>query len=150
MEEIDLCWRAKKIGYHFKVAPNSRVYHVGGGTLPYSSPKKTFLNFRNSLYMIIKNHEGWLFPKLVQRLCIDAVAGTRFLLIGEFKQLWAVLNAHFWMYKKLPSFLKKRKYIRENSTHTDLSGIYKGGILWARYFKKTTRFSELNQRLFTK
>lgn len=150
MEEIDLCWRAKKRGYHFKAVPESYVYHVGGGTLPYTSPKKTFLNFRNSLYMIIKNHQGMLAPKLFQRLCIDGIAGIRFLLIGEFQQLWAVLKAHYWMYKKMPSFIKKRNAEKKMGQTPALSGMYKGGILWARYFKKITHFSDLNQRLFIK
>jgi GT2 family glycosyltransferase len=55
MEEIDFCWRIKNIGYKIKVNPASVVYHIGGGTLPKNNPKKTFLNFRNSLYLLIKN-----------------------------------------------------------------------------------------------
>lgn len=150
MEEIDLCWRAKKRGYEFKVIPSSIVYHVGGGALPYSSPRKTYLNFRNSLYMIIKNHPGWLFPKLFYRLILDGVAGCRFLLKGEFKQLFAVLNAHVAMYKNMGSLLKKRNAIRLTRVNPNSAGLYKGSILWARYFKGITHYSELNQRLFKK
>ena len=42
MEEIDLCWRMQLEGYKVTVIPQSVVYHVGGGTLPASSPFKLF------------------------------------------------------------------------------------------------------------
>jgi GT2 family glycosyltransferase len=148
MEEIDLCWRAKKMGYSFHVQPASVVYHVGGGTLSYMSPRKTYLNFRNSLYMIVKNHEGWLFPQLFVRMSYDGIAGIRFLMKGEFKNLWAVLTSHFSMYKNLSTLLQKRKQIQTKQTTTNRNGFYKGNILWAYYFKRISQFSKLNQRLF--
>lgn len=148
MEEIDLCWRAKKMGYSFYVQPESVVYHVGGGTLSYMSPRKTYLNFRNSLYMIVKNHEGLLFPKLFFRMVLDGIAGVRFLIKGELKNLWAVLHSHFSMYANLSSLLKKRKQIRKATIHPNNKGCYKGSILWAYYFKRISKFSQLNQRLF--
>lgn len=55
MEEIDLCWRMQLNGYSVCVIPESRVFHVGGGTLPASSPFKLFLNHRNNLLMLKKN-----------------------------------------------------------------------------------------------
>jgi GT2 family glycosyltransferase len=54
MEEIDLCWRLKKMGYGIGYCPKSIVYHVGGGTLNASNPKKTYLNFRNNMVMLQK------------------------------------------------------------------------------------------------
>lgn len=148
MEEIDLCWRLKLQGKKFMINPDSVVYHVGGGTLPYSSPRKTYLNFRNSLYMIIKNHKGWLFPKLFWRLCIDGVGGARFLMRGEFSQLGAVFNAHMAMYIHMASNLKKRRQIQQNSDKANLTGLFQGNILWNHYIKGVKHFSELNQRLF--
>jgi GT2 family glycosyltransferase len=148
MEEIDLCWRAKKMGYSFYVQPKSVVYHVGGGTLSYVSPRKTYLNFRNSLYMIVKNHDGWLFPKLFVRMSLDGIAGIRFLLRGELKNLWAVIHSHLSLYKNSPSLLKKRKLIKASRLQSNLRGHYTGSILWAYYFKKVNKFSQLNQRLF--
>jgi GT2 family glycosyltransferase len=148
MEEIDLCWRIKKLGYTFKVAPASTIYHVGGGTLPYLSPKKTYLNFRNSLYMLVKNHDGLLFPKLFQRLSLDGIAGIRFMLRGEWKHLASVFNAHMAMYKHLPTLMKQRKEIKKQSKEFNASGLYKGSILWARYVQKVANYSELDQRRF--
>jgi GT2 family glycosyltransferase len=148
MEEIDLCWRIKKKGFKFLVCPQSSIYHVGGGTLPYLSPRKTYLNFRNSLFMIVKNHDGILFPKLFWRMTLDGIAGIRFLVRFEWTHLAAVFNAHVAMYKRLPTLLKQRKTIKGNSLKFDPSGIYSGSILWARYFKGVTKFTQLNQRLF--
>jgi GT2 family glycosyltransferase len=148
MEEIDLCWRLKKQNYKFLSVPKSIVYHVGGGTLPYSSPFKTYLNFRNSLYMLIKNHEGWLFPKLFFRLLLDGIAAQRFLLRGEGKQFKSIFNAHVHAYKVFGKMLKKRKNIRANSTVFNKYGIYNGSILWQRYIKKIDKFSNLPKRKF--
>jgi GT2 family glycosyltransferase len=148
MEEIDLCWRIKKSGYTFMVVPNSQIFHVGGGTLPYKSPRKTYLNFRNSLFMIVKNHEGLLFPKLFHRLLLDGVAGIRFLVLFQFTQLKAVFMAHMAMYGRMSILLKQRKAIRMNANIINRAGIYQGSILWARYFKGVKKFSQLNQRLF--
>jgi GT2 family glycosyltransferase len=148
MEEIDLCWRIKKQGYKFMVEPQSLIYHVGGGTLSYQSPFKTFLNFRNSLYMLVKNYEGILLFKLLYRMYLDGIAGIRFLVKGEFKQLSSVLKAHGHFYKHLPSLLKKRRLIKQSASHFNATGLYKGSIIWARYFKGIQKFKDLNLRLF--
>lgn len=148
MEEIDLCWRLKKQNYRFMVVPQSTVYHVGGGTLPYTSPFKTFLNFRNSLFMLIKNHEGILFPKLVFRLILDGIAASRFLLRGEFKQFTSILKAHFHVYKSLGKMLGKRKEIKTNNTVFNRIGLYNGSILWQRYINKKDWFSKLPKNKF--
>ncbi|MCH2225221.1 MAG: glycosyltransferase family 2 protein [Crocinitomicaceae bacterium] len=148
MEEIDLCWRLKRRGFKFKVAPKSVVYHVGGGTLPYSSPRKTFLNFRNNLFMITKNHQGLLLPKILMRLFIDGVAAMLFLLKGKFKQFGAIFKAHMAFYGKLRMFISKRKKEKTPKEIADLSGYFKGSILWNFYFKGIKKSSILNQRLF--
>lgn len=149
MEEIDLCWRLKKQGYHFKAIPSSKIFHVGGGTLPYLSPKKSYLNFRNSLFMIVKNHEGWLLPKLFYRMVLDGVAALRFIIRGEFKQFNSVLFAHLDLYKRFSILLKQRKEIKLTSTNFNKTGLYNASILWARYFKKIEKFSDLNKRFFS-
>ena len=148
MEEIDLCWRLKKQGYKFMVEPKSIIYHVGGGTLPYLSPQKSYLNFRNSLFMIVKNHEGIILPKLFNRLILDGIAAFRFLLLGEWKHFGSVWKAHMHLYKRISILLKQRKEIKRISKNFNSTGLYSGSILWARYFKGVTKFKELNQRLF--
>jgi GT2 family glycosyltransferase len=147
MEEIDLCWRLKRKNYRFLVAPKSVVYHVGGGTLPYNSPRKTFLNFRNSLFMLTKNHQGLLLPKLIWRMMIDGVAALSFLARGEFKQFGAVFKAHIAFYGKLTSFLKKRKTLKNSSTTFNSTGLFRGNLLWNYYAKGVKKYSDLNKRL---
>ncbi|MCT4560048.1 MAG: glycosyltransferase family 2 protein [Crocinitomicaceae bacterium] len=143
MEEIDLCWRAKRRGWKFMVNPEAVVYHVGGGTLSYASPFKTYLNFRNSLFMLIKNHEGPLFIKWLIRMCLDGVAGARFLVLGETKQLKALWEAHRDMYKKLGKMLKKRKELKAFSTQFNAAGLSKKSILVQRYIHGKTHYSDL-------
>ena len=98
-EEIDLCWRAINQGYTIKYNSQSVVYHIGGATLQQGNPKKTFLNFRNSLLMLLKNlPQKRLIPVIFGRLVLDAVAGMQFLLQGKLKHLGAILKAHFSFY----------------------------------------------------
>jgi hypothetical protein len=148
MEEIDLCWRLKKQNYKFMVAPSSIVYHIGGGTLDYSSPFKTYLNFRNSLFMIIKNYDGILFFKMFRRLIIDGIAGVRFIVRGEFKQLGSILKAHRDVYLKLGKTLKKRKKIKAESTQFNKTGLYKASILWEKFVLKKDEFGQLDEGKF--
>lgn len=148
MEEIDLCWRLKKLNFEFHAVPSSVVYHVGGGTLDYTSPFKTYLNFRNSLYMIVKNHDGWLFPKLFRRLVLDGIAGVRFLVRGEMKQLLSILKAHRDVYLKFGKTLRKRKQIRQESTQFNSTGMFNGSILWQMYIQKKDRFDLLPKDKF--
>ena len=109
-EEIDLCWRAFNEGYKTIYNHESLVYHVGGATLNVGSPQKTFLNFRNSLWMLTKNlPKSKLFPILFLRLILDGLAAIRFLFQGNFKHIFSILKAHFYFYKRLFHFLKKRK-----------------------------------------
>ena len=148
MEEIDLCWRLKKQGGRFMVVPQSVVYHVGGGSLPYSSTRKVYLNFRNSIMMLIKNHEGILLPKLFWRMLLDGIAAYRFLFRGEFANFWAVFRAHIYQYAKLRTLLKQRKEIKASKTTFNPKGLFDGNIVWNYYAKGVKKFENLNQRLF--
>jgi GT2 family glycosyltransferase len=94
MEEIDLCWRMKLHGQKIMVNPDSVVYHLGGGTLDYVSPRKVYLNFRNSLFTLFKNYRGnFLLLKISWRFCLDYAAALSFILDGEFKAAWQVIKA---------------------------------------------------------
>ncbi|MEJ6776964.1 MAG: glycosyltransferase family 2 protein [Crocinitomicaceae bacterium] len=148
MEEIDLCWRIKKMNMKFMVCPSSSVYHIGGGTLPYNSPRKVYLNFRNSLIMITKNHEGALCSKLFQRLILDGIAAITFIINGEFKNFISVLSAHMWYYSHIRLTLKKRKAVKAQATKFNSTGFYTGSIIVAYFIKKIKAYSKLDQRLF--
>ncbi len=145
MEEIDLCWRMQNKGYKIICEPQSTVYHVGGGTLDYQNPRKTYLNFRNSLYMIHKNKNGLLFFIILQRLFLDGFAGLKFLLSGDFKHVKSILKAHFDYYKQIKKLNIKRKALQQNDFLT-LNGVYNGSIVVQFFLKKITRFSSLKMK----
>lgn len=148
MEEIDFCWRAKKMGYSFYVEPKSLVYHVGGGTLNYESPRKTFLNFRNSLFTIHKNHNGFLLGKIFWRMILDGIAGVKFLTALKFKHFSAIVKAHFAYYGQLGKLNQKRRALKKESKTFNSTGHYKASILWAYFFKGIKSFQGLNKRFF--
>ncbi len=95
MEEIDLCWRILLKGFDIKVVPQSVAYHLGGGSLPASNPRKTYLNFRNNLLMLHKNlPDSTRCRKLFVRRLYDTIAWTKFMLTFDFKNANAILKAH--------------------------------------------------------
>lgn len=145
MEEIDLCLRLGNQGFQFYCIPESTVYHLGGGTLNYESPKKVYLNFRNSLFMIMKNHAGPLLPMLFYRMCLDGIAGVKFLLSGKIQNTWMVFLSHMNLYVQFGRFYKKRKQLRVKK-RTFIR--YNGQIIWDYYFLKNTVFTALNKRKF--
>lgn len=140
-EEIDLCWRLQLLGFNISVCGQSRVYHVGGGTLPVG-PRKTYLNFRNNLLMLGKNlmvkEQCYIIPL---RLVLDGVAAVRALLKGRVGETRAILRAHFFVFswwirgKNKPS--KGRRPIRQ------LGGVYSGWLLIDYYFSGKKLFSEI-------
>ena len=113
MEEIDLCWRAKNHGYSIKYVGASTVYHVGGATLKTVSPKKTYLNFRNSLFTLTKNATGPIFTKIFIRLILDGIAGIKFVCEIKPNHTLAVIKAHFSFYYHLIKVLKQRKKLEQ-------------------------------------
>ena len=109
MEEVDLCWRAFNQGFETKYIGASTIYHVGGATLQSNNPKKTYLNFRNSLFALVKNAEGNLSFLILCRLILDGVAGIRFLLQLKGVHTLAIINAHLSFYKHFSKLLRFRK-----------------------------------------
>jgi len=108
-EEIDLCWRIQNLGHQIKYVGASTVYHVGGATLATQNPKKTFLNFRNSLFNLLKNtpkNKG--FELIFTRLCLDGLAGVKYLFELKPLHTLAIIKAHFSFYGNLSKILKKR------------------------------------------
>jgi GT2 family glycosyltransferase len=146
MEEIDLCCRLRAKGFKIICQPESVVYHVGGGTLPYESPQKIFLNFRNNLFLLVKNHQGLLAPKLFWRMLLDGIAAFKFLSEGKFHFFWKVFLSHMALYAHLPSLLKKRQNLK--SDNTQKISLFHSSIIWNYFFKKNKKFSSLNQRQF--
>lgn len=146
MEEIDLCWRLKNAGYKIYAEPSSIIYHVGGGTLNKVSPHKTYLNFRNNLITLTKNHpKGLLWLKILFRLKLDGIAGIKFLFEGKFSHFFAVIRAHFSFYGHLNSTLNKRKGQKSQGAVLSLKHAYNGNMVLEYFLSGKKKFSELNK-----
>jgi GT2 family glycosyltransferase len=149
MEEIDLCWRLKNRGYKVGACRDSKVYHYGGGTLDRQSPFKTYLNFRNNLYMLVKNyHTSNLRLKLIRRMLLDGVAGLRFITEGKWSHFAAVLKAHFSFYGNMRTLQRKRRKEELAIVEPNLTGVYNQSILKQFFLLKKHRFTELNSEDF--
>ena len=136
-EEIDLCWRAFNKGLVIKYNSQSVIFHLGGATLQQGNPKKTFLNFRNSLLMMLKNlPKNQLFHVLFIRLILDGIAGIHFLFQGKFKHLLAIIKAHFAFYYLLPSSYKKREPFQAEIYYKTKSIIFQYYIKGGKIFDK--------------
>ena len=149
MEEIDLCWRMKNRGFNVVVCPESKVYHLGGGSLSYGSPQKIYLNFRNNLFLLYKNlPKGKLYGTLFKRMILDGVAAFQFLLTGQFKAFIRVLGAHRDFYQSLKKLRQKRKELLPQITTTNHPEIYKGSLIFDFFIAKKRKFSSLNFRTY--
>ncbi len=136
-EEIDLCWRAKNRGYTIKYNSKSIVYHIGGATLNQGNPRKTFLNFRNSLFTLTKNlPQKKLFYVLFIRLILDGIAGVRFLWQGKWKHVFAILKAHFSFYFLFVSIYKKRD-VNQMENYYEMKS-----VVISYYLRKKTVFKK--------
>tara|TARA_B100001094_G_scaffold305992_1_gene336331 strand:- start:749 stop:1762 length:1014 start_codon:yes stop_codon:yes gene_type:complete len=144
MEEIDLCWRIQRAGFKIYAIGASHVFHLGGGTLNKLSPRKTFLNFRNNLLLLIKNDvsKGFWF-RLIQKLTLDGVASLKFLLEGDFNHFFAILKAHFSFYYALPKYMKIRKKLKLELKNNNIIGIYTKSIIKSHFIQKKNCFSDL-------
>lgn len=144
-EEIDLCWRLNIMGRRIVCVPQSRAYHLGGGTLPKGNPQKTYLNFRNNLTMLYKNlPDEQLQSVMLVRWCLDYLAAFQMLLInrniGDFK---AVFRARRDFKKWKNDFANDRQKIQRYRQTTNDVGRSSFSLLWQYYVKGIRKFSLL-------
>ena len=153
MEEIDLCWRMQLTGHKITVVPESLVYHVGGGTLPATSPFKLFLNYRNNLLMLENNlaktfgleycnkgmdpeqaaKRGLFKAKCTidQRKLLDCLSAAVYLVTFKIDCFKAVLKAHkeYKKFKDTPDSKKITDYLLEFGKKASVKGLYKKSII---------------------
>lgn len=138
-EEIDLCWWFFNTDYKVYCVGDSRVYHVGGGTLDAQSPKKTYLNFRNSLFNLQKHLPGdELFKSLFIRMLLDGLAGVQFLITFKVGHFFSILRAHFSFYTFLSKTSKKRGKLLKKKNFYKIHS-----IVFAYFVKKIKKFNAL-------
>ena len=144
-EEIEMCWRMRIRGYQIWCLPQSKVYHVGGGTLPKSNPMKTYLNFRNNLTMLYKClPKEDLKPVMRMRWMLDYMAAFQTLLlkrnIGDFKAIFRA-RRDFKRWRK--DFENDRQQIQETRAESKESEFAPFLLLWKYYAKGCKTFSQI-------
>jgi hypothetical protein len=144
MEEIDLCWRLQLTGYKIYSCPQSKVYHVGGGTLPKGNSKKTYLNFRNNQIMLYKNlpasQKLWKIPF---RILLDIISACKGLLGGDGGYFLAILRAHLAFIKWMILYKHKSNFAKTRSGR--LYGYYPHNVVWQHFVNKKRFFGEIIQ-----
>jgi GT2 family glycosyltransferase len=144
MEEIDLCWRLKRLGYKIYYCPDSIVYHVGGGTLPNNNPRKLYYNYRNNLYLLFKNINGIKFLTVFfPRIFIDILSAIVYLLQGRVLFFLSVFRAHLRFIINLKMLINKRLIFNKIIAKNKVEQIYNGSIVYAFFIKRIRAFSEL-------
>lgn len=150
MEEIDLCWRLKNNGKKIWYCHRSVVFHQGGGTLSKINPHKTYLNFRNNLFLILKNYrQGNVFAKLFRRMAMDGLAGIRFLSQAQWAHFWAVIRSHASFYGNCVKFYKKRQALTATIEQPNIAGFYQKSVVWKYFIDKLRHFSDLDPKDFS-
>lgn len=144
MEEIDLCWRIWARGYSIVYVPQSKVYHLGGATLSKTNPHKTFLNFRNNLYLLYKNVHIHYHRTILMRYFLDFIAFAKFIFSFEFSNALAVIKAHrdFFVHRK--KFKTKRLENIKFATVKNIPTLYKGSIVFDFFLRGKKYFYQLN------
>ena len=144
-EEIDLCWRLRSRGYGIACVPQSRVWHVGGGTLPKDSPHKTYLNFRNNLLLLYKNLPSERLETVMRvRFWLDALASVQFLLTGKWGSFLAVWRGRRDFFRMRPQFVADRERNLKAAVLSPVPEQTAVSILWQYYARGKKTFKEIH------
>ena len=174
MEEIDLCWRMQLEGWKVTVVPESTVYHVGGGTLPASSPFKTFLNFRNNLLMLENNLARTFALQLYKsgkpiesaarqglkkanrrislRRALDGFACLAYILTGKGKLAEAVeqAGAEYLKLRQPANSAGIAEYLKEFGEKASVRGLYGRSMILKSLCKRDRVFEAIKEKDFYK
>ena len=144
-EEIDLCWRLRSRGYGIACVPQSKVWHVGGGTLPKDSPHKTYLNFRNNLLLLYKNLPSERLETVMRvRFWLDALASVQFLLTGKWGSFLAVWRGRRDFFRMRPQFVADRERNLKAAVLSPVPEQTAVSILWQYYARGKKTFKEIH------
>ena len=149
MEEIDLCWKLNRAKYSVFYQGASTVYHLGGGTLAASNPRKTYLNFRNGLSLIFKHYPLlqllWKFPI---RIFLDWMAALKFWMEGSGASAIAIYKAHLNFIGSLGREIKKRRALKDEIQNFKVSNTYHRLITFDHFLGGKQSFKELDVEAF--
>ena len=133
------------MGRRIVFLPFSKVYHVGGGTLPKGNPMKTFLNFRNNLTMLYKCLPDKELQYVMRwRWALDYLAAWQTLILngnyGDFKAIYRARKA-FKKWRK--DFEDDRRRIQTERKVTEIPERKKYSLLWQYYARRKRHYSDL-------
>jgi len=147
MEEVDLCWRINLAGFKLQVIPESFIYHYEGATIKPQSFRKQYWNYRNNLFMMMKNYSAVnLLRYLTIRYLLDAVNVISLLAQLKISQTYAIIKAHFWILLNLRLILRKRKHVQVNRKVPDskvLKKIFRKSIVFKYFILGKKSYSEI-------
>jgi hypothetical protein len=80
-------------------------------------------------------------------LILDGVSGARALLKGDFKELKAIVRAHWSFFMSFSSWWKKRAISKSLITQPTMHGIYPKSIIWEYFAKNKKLYTDLDTRM---
>lgn len=105
-EDVDLAWRARKVGWRCRYAPAARVWHWHSATGEQTPDLKLFLLGRNKIWTILKNYElKFLLPALLLVVATDLLA---VLYQTVRRRTLAPLRGRISGWRQAPQLLSKR------------------------------------------
>ena len=129
--------------------PSSKVWHYGGGTLSTDNPQKIYWNFRNNIFLLVKNLSFINLIRILSiRLILDIIAFIRELFRGEWKSAWAIIQAYLWILNHVKLLVSKRLKIQKNRLSTDkeiFRLVYSGSVVWEYFIRSKKKFSQLKK-----
>lgn len=145
MEEIDLCWQLWNTGYRVRYCPDSVIYHLGGGSLPMTSPRKVYYNYRNNLKMLWKNCSSQtLHRRFWIRYSLDIISALRCLSMGKWNEFRAIIRAHCHFWQDFGNTRRKRTFLqRKRVKKNDPSPILPINLVMEYFVKQKHTFDAI-------
>ena len=145
-EEIDLCWRLRARGQRIVCVPRTVVYHVGSGVLGSDSPFKTYLNFRNNLFLLYKNMQiRRLRRVLIVRWFLDYAAALQLFLSGKSQNAKSVFKARRDFARDKHLFADDRRDNIAKTVKSDDDILAPFAVLWQYYGRGKNTFDKLRK-----
>jgi GT2 family glycosyltransferase len=149
MEEIDLCWRILLAGGEIYSIPQSKIWHYVGGTLDQENPRKVYWNFRNNIFLLVKNLSLLnLLLRLPLRFPLDLLAFVVEILKRHFRSAFSIVRAYGWLLSHIPLILRKRREVQKGRKVSDRSVfrfVYPGSIIVEYFLAGRKTFTELGR-----
>ena len=115
VDDIDICWRAKLLGYKVYYLNKEYIYHRVSATLSksHNRKEKRFFSERNGLCSMIKNYKlNTLILTLPLYLLINLLEFLFFIILLKPQMSYVSIRSIIWNIKNLKNTLEKRKKIQ--------------------------------------